>query len=141
MCQLAFYLPEDSRTQRLGIVRKANWPVLFYLISNVALIPFIYFAVKISGNGDVGTAAGALPFGLRIHDLLKLIYRLFSHQSMLGFPGLSAAAILAGLTLIVLAAIPGSNQRARQLLLFLHVNLILVSLGGLTASKFNAFAS
>jgi len=96
--------------------------------------------VKISDGGDVSTAAVALPFSVRIHDLIKLIYRLFSHQSMLGIPGLSAAALLAGLTLIVFATIPGSTQRARQLLLFLLVNFALITLAGLTTSAFHAFA-
>jgi hypothetical protein len=59
---------------------------------------------------------------------------------MLGIPGLSAAALLAGLTLMVFAAIPGSNQRARQLLLFLLVNFILIALAGLTTSAFGAFS-
>jgi hypothetical protein len=59
---------------------------------------------------------------------------------MLGIPGLSAAALLAGLTLMVFATIPGSNQRARQLLLFLLVNFTLVALAGLTTSSFHAFS-
>jgi hypothetical protein len=139
LCLLASYLPVDSRTEGLGIVRKAKWPLLFYLISIVALTPFILSAAKISGGGDGSTAAVALPFSVRIHDLIKLIYRLFSHQSMLGIPGLSAAALLAGLTLMVFATIPGSNQRARQMLLFLLVNLTLVALVGLTTHAFNAF--
>jgi hypothetical protein len=141
LCLLASYLPVNSRTEGLGIVRKAKWPLLFYLISIVALIPFILSAVKVSGGNYVSTAAVALPFSVRIHDLIKLIYRLFSHQSMLGIPGLSAAALLAGLTLMVFATIPGSNQRARQLLAFLLVNFTLVALVGLTSSAFNAFAS
>jgi 4-amino-4-deoxy-L-arabinose transferase-like glycosyltransferase len=140
LCLLAYYLPVDSRTEALRIVRKATWPLLFYLISIVALIPFILSAVKISGGGDVSIAAVALPFSVRIHDLIKLIYRLFSHQSMLGIPGLSAASLLAGLALVIFAAIPGSNQRARQLLLFLLVNLALVALVGLTTSALHAFA-
>jgi hypothetical protein len=120
-------------------VRKAKWPLLFYLISIIGMLPFILAAVKNSGGGDVSAAAVALPFSVRIHDLIKLIYRLFSHQSMLGIPGLSAAALLAGLTLVVFATIPGSNQRARQLLLFLLVNLALVTLVGLATRAFNAF--
>ena len=139
LCLLASYLPLGSRTEGLVIARKAKWPLLLYLISIVALIPFIFSAVKISGGDDVGTAAVALPFSIRIHELIKLIYRLFSHQSMLGIPGLSAAALLAGLTLMVFAAIPGSNQRARQLLLFLLVNLTLVAIIGLATHAFNAF--
>jgi 4-amino-4-deoxy-L-arabinose transferase-like glycosyltransferase len=139
LCLLAYYLPVASRTAGLGIVRKAKWPLLFYLISIMAAIPFILAAVKVSGGGDVSTAAMALPFSVRLHGLIKLIYRLFSHQSMLGIPGLSVAALLAGLTLVVFATIPGSNQRARQLLLFLVVNLTLVTLVGLTTRAFNAF--
>jgi 4-amino-4-deoxy-L-arabinose transferase-like glycosyltransferase len=140
LCLCASYLPVNSRTEGLAIVQKAKWPLLVNLISVVALIPFVLSAVKISGGGDVSTAAMTLPFSVRIHDFIKLIYRLFSHQSMLGIPGLSAAALLAGLTLMVFATIPGSNQRARQLLLFLLVNLALVALIGLTTSAFHAFA-
>jgi 4-amino-4-deoxy-L-arabinose transferase-like glycosyltransferase len=140
LCLLAYYLPVNSRTEGLGIVRQAKWPLLFYLISVVALIPFILSAVKISGGGDASTASAALTFSVRIHDLIRLIYRLFGHQSMLGIPGLSAAALLAGLALIVFAATPGSNQRARQLLLFLLMNLTLIALVGLTTRAFNAFS-
>jgi hypothetical protein len=140
LCLFASYFLVGSRAERFEIVRRARWPLLFYLISIIALIPFILSAVKISGGGDVGATAVALPFSVRIHDLIKLIYRLFSHQSMLGIPGLSAAALLAGLTLVVFTMIPGSDQRARQLLLFLLVNLTLVALVGLTARAFNAFS-
>jgi 4-amino-4-deoxy-L-arabinose transferase-like glycosyltransferase len=140
LCLLASYLPLESRAERSRMVRKAQWPLLFYLISFIALFPFIFSAVKLSGGGDVNTAAAALPFSVRIHDFIKLIYRLFSHQSMLGIPGLSVAALLAGLTLMVFAAIPGSNQRARQLLGFLLVNFVLIALAGLTTSAFGAFA-
>lgn len=140
LCLFASYLPVDWRTEGLGLVRKAKWPLLFYLISVAALIPFILSALKNSGGGDVSAAAVALPFSVRIHDLIKLIYRLFSHQSMLGIPGLSAGALLAGLTPMVFAMIPGSNQRAKQLLLFLLVNLTLVALVGLTTRAFHAFA-
>jgi uncharacterized membrane protein len=140
ICLLAAYRPVASRMEGLGIVRKAKWPLLFYLVSVVALIPFIISAVKISGGGDVSTAAVTSSLSIRLHDLVKLIYRLFSHQSMLGIPGLSAAALLAGLTLMVFAAIPGSNPRARQLLLFLLVNLTLVALASLATSAFHAFS-
>jgi hypothetical protein len=140
LCLLVSYLPVDSRAERLAIVRKAKWPLLFYLISIATLVPFVLSAVKMSGGGDAGTAAVPLPFSVRVHDLIRLIYRLFSHQSMLRIPGLSAAALLAGLTLMVFAAIPGSNQRCRQLLLFLLVNFALIALAGLTTSAFGAFA-
>jgi hypothetical protein len=103
ICLLAAYRPVASRMEGLGIVRKAKWPLLFYLVSVVALIPFIISAVKISGGGDVSTTAVTSSLSIRLHDLVKLIYRLFSHQSMLGIPGLSAAALLAGLTLMVFA--------------------------------------
>jgi hypothetical protein len=59
---------------------------------------------------------------------------------MLGIPGISAAAMLMGLALMVFAAIPGSDQHARQLLLFLLVNLALVVIAGLTTSAFHAFS-
>jgi Dolichyl-phosphate-mannose-protein mannosyltransferase len=139
-CLLAAYRSVESRIEVLGIVRKATWPLLFYLVSIVALIPFILAAVKISGAGDLSTAAVTSSFSVRIHDFIKLIYRLFSHQSMLGIPGLSAVAMLAGVTLMVFAALPGSNQRAKQLLLFLLVNFALVAVIGLTTSAFHAFA-
>jgi hypothetical protein len=141
LCLFASYLPVDSRTEGLTIVRKARWPLLFYLVSIFALTPFILSAVKISVGGDVSTTAMALPFSVRIHDFIRLIYRFFGHQSMLGIPGLSAAALLAGLTLMVFATLPGSNQRARHLLIFLVVNLALVAIIGLATRAFNAFSS
>jgi uncharacterized membrane protein len=140
LCLLASYLPIDSRTEGMAIVQKAKWPLLFYLISIVALIPFILSARKISGGGNVSSVTATLSFSARIHELIKLIYRLFSHQSMLGIPGLSVAALLAGLTLTVFATIPGSNRRARQLLIFLLVNFALVALAGLATTAFNAFS-
>jgi hypothetical protein len=145
LCLLASYLSADSRTAGMSIVWNAKWPLLFYLISLAALIPFILSAVNlsgvnISGGGPVVTAAGTLPFNERVHDFIKLVYRLFSHQSMLGIPGLSAASMLAGVTLMVFAAIPGRNQRARQLLLFLIVNFALIALAGLFTSAFQAFS-
>jgi len=141
LCLFASYLQIGSRTEALGIVRKAKWPLLFYLISVVALIPFILSAVRISGGGDVSTAAVALPLSVRSHDLIKLVYRFFGHQSMLGIPGLSATALLAGLTLIAFSTTPGSNPRARQVALFLLVNLTLVAIIELTTRAFNAFSN
>jgi hypothetical protein len=49
--------------------------------------------------------------------------------------------MLAGLTLMIFAAIPGSSPRGKQLLLFLLVNLTLIALGGLTTSAFQAFTA
>jgi 4-amino-4-deoxy-L-arabinose transferase-like glycosyltransferase len=137
---LVCYFPAVSRRDHLEIVRRARWPLGFYLVSLVGMIPFILAAVRISGRGDVGPAVVALPLSFRIHDLLRLVYRLFSHQSMLGIRGLSSAALLAGLALVVFATLPGSNQRARQLLLFLLVNFGLITLAGLTTTAFGAFS-
>ena len=60
---------------------------------------------------------------------------------MLGIRGLSAAAMLAGVTLIVIAILPGSDRRARHLLHFLVVNLALVTVLSLTTQAFHAFSS
>jgi hypothetical protein len=139
LCLFASYFFAGSWAGGFGVVRQAKWPLLFYLISIVALIPFIFSAVNISGGGDVSATVAALPFSTRIHDLVKLIYRFFSHQSMLGIRGLSVAALLAGVALIISAVIPGSDQRAKQLLLFLIVNLTLTALVGLATHAFNAF--
>ncbi len=140
LCLLAFYLPVISRKEGLRIVWEAKWPLLFCLTSIIGLIPFILSAVKNSGGGATGTAAVALSFDVRMHDLIRLIYRLFSHQSMLGIPALSAAALLAGLTLVAFTATPGSDQRSRPLLLFLLVNFTLIALASLATSAFGAFA-
>jgi Dolichyl-phosphate-mannose-protein mannosyltransferase len=128
-----------SRAAGVRVVRQATWPMLFCLLSIVALAPIVLAAVNISAVGAVGDAVAATPFSVRIHDLIRLIYRLFSHQSMLGIPGLSAAALLAGVTLVIFAMVPGSDQRAKQLFLFLIVNLTLTAVAGLATHAFNAF--
>lgn len=145
LCLLASYLAVGARANTIRIARKAIWPLLFYLIGIAGLIPFIISAARNSGGSDVGITAVARSFGDRLHDIIKhdiikLIYRLFSHQSMLGIPGLPAAALLAGLTLMMFAVIPGSNQRAKALMLFLLVTFMLIALAGLTMSAFNPFA-
>jgi hypothetical protein len=104
------------------------------------MFPFILAAVKLSGGSDLSLTPVAPPFGVRIHDLIRLIYRLFAQQSMLGIRGLSIAAMLAGLTLMVFAAIPGSNPRCKPLLLLLLVNFSLIGIAGLTTSAFGAFS-
>jgi hypothetical protein len=141
LCLAATYLPMDSRAEGLGILRKAMWPLLFYLISVVGMIPFILSAMKLSSGGDVGTTAAVLSLGARIHDVIHLVYRLFGHQAMLGIPGLSAAATLAGLLLMAFSLIPGSNPRARSLLIFLLVNFALIACISLCTRAFNAFSS
>jgi uncharacterized membrane protein len=140
ICLLVVYLPVDSRTQLLTIIRRATWPLLFYLTSLVGLIPFILAAVRNSRGGTVSAAGAAMLPSARIHDFVRLIYRFFSHQSMLGIPGLTMAALIAGLGLMLLAAMPGSSRRARPILLFLLVNLILIAIAGLSTSAFGAFA-
>jgi len=141
LCLLAAYLPVNSRARGETLVRKAAWPLMFYLLSMVGMIPFILSAVRNSGGADVSNTGVTPSFNDSIHAFIKLVYRLFGHQSMLGIPGLSAAALLAGLALMALSMVPGSNQRARQLMLFLLTNLSLVALVGLTTRAFNAFAS
>jgi hypothetical protein len=139
ICLFLFsYLPR-SNAAKLAVARRALLPMLFYLVSLAVLAPFVHAAVTISGGGAVGDAVAVAPLGTRIHDLVRLIYRLFCHQSMLGIPGLSALSLLAGLSLCIFGLIPGSQQRARQLLLFLVVNLTLTALVGLATRSFNAF--
>jgi hypothetical protein len=140
LCVLTSYVPIKSPADMLALLRKAKWPLLFYLISIIGLLPFILASVKQSDGGDVNTAAAALPFIAKIYDIIKLTYRLFAHQSMLGIPGLSAAAMLAGVTLILFAAIPGSNPRCRPLLLYLLINFSLIAIVGLKTRAFNAFS-
>jgi 4-amino-4-deoxy-L-arabinose transferase-like glycosyltransferase len=139
-CLLAFYLPHYPRPEGLRIVHKAKWPLLFYVMALSGLMPFVFAAVRNSSGGDMRTAAVTLPFSVRIHGVIKVTYRLFSHQSMLGIPGLSAAALLAGLLLMIFGTTPGSDQRGRQLLLFVFVNFILVALVGASTSAFSAFS-
>jgi uncharacterized membrane protein len=142
LCLFACYFLDflgGSRAAGFRVVRQGAWPMLFCLLSIVALVPIVLAAVNISAVGAVGDAVAASPFSVRIHDLIRLVYRLFSHQSMLGIPGLSAAALLAGLTLIIFAVIPGSNRRAKQLFLFLIVNLTLTAVAGLATHAFKAF--
>jgi len=139
LCLFASYFLVRSRAAGFRVARQAIWPLLFYLFSVVALTPLVLAAVKISGAGAVGDAVAFAPFSARIHDLIRLIYRFFSHQSMLGIPGLPAGALVAGVTLIIFTMIPGSDQRAKQLLLFLMVNLTLIALVGLVTHSFNAF--
>ena len=135
---LFYYLPRASAA-KLAVARRAMLPMLFYLVALAVLAPFVHAAVTISGGGAVGNAAAVAPLGARVHDLVRLIYRLFCHQSMLGIPGLSALSLLAGLSLCIFATIPGSDQRAKPLLLFLVANLTLTALAGLAVHSFNAF--
>lgn len=133
LCLLIYYLPVTSSTAAIEIARRARWPLLLYLFIVIGLLPFILAAMKVGGSPT------AIPMGERIHSFLKLIYRLYSHQSMLGIPGLSIATALTGLLLTASAAIPGGNPRARPLLLLLLVNLAIVVILGLMTRAFNAF--
>jgi hypothetical protein len=58
---------------------------------------------------------------------------------MLGVPGLSALSLLSGVLLCIFAMLPGSDQRAKHLFLFLIVNIALTALVGLATRSFNAF--
>jgi 4-amino-4-deoxy-L-arabinose transferase-like glycosyltransferase len=140
-CLCVGYVRVTSKPEKLEMLSKAKWPLLFYLIAFMGIIPFVISAVKLSGGGDVGNPITSPTLSARFHDLIKLIYRFFSHESMLGLPGLSVAALIAGLTLVVVAITPGSNRRAKQLVLFLFVNLFLVSLIDLATHAFNAFSA
>lgn len=141
LCLLIGYFPAASPSDGLALARKAKWPLLFYLATFAGLVAFVISAVKNSGGGDISTSAAGVPLSAHLHDLVKLIYRFFGHESMLGITGLSAAALIAGVSLVVFAAIPGSNPRARQLGLFLLVNLLLVSFIDLTTHAFKAFSA
>lgn len=135
-CIVLAYAMGGDRAKLPAVMRRAIWPLVFYVASFLALIPLLASAFRLSAAAGSGSV---LPLDIRAHDALRLIYRLFSHQSMLGIPGLSAAAALSGLGLISLAATRGADPRVRRLLLMLGVNMALVGLVGATAHAFDAF--
>ena len=141
LCLLASYRSVSSRSAKLAIVRKARWPVLLYAVGVVGLVPFIFSALKNSPRGDLGAAVVEPAYYGRLYAVVKLIYRFFGHQSMLGVPGLSAAAMVAGVALVAFSTLSGSDPRARQMVLLLFTNLGLVALVSLGTHAFNAFAS
>ena len=140
MCLFISYRCVGSQKEAVVILRKAKWPLIFYSISMIGLLPFIIGAMNYPGGG--ATLSANLPgqASARMFDFVRLIYRLFSHQSMLGIPGLALASLLAGLTLMSFSVIPGSDPRCKQLLLFILVNFTLIVIAGLTTSAFGAFA-
>ncbi len=135
---LSYYLPFHTRTQGLELLRKTKWPLMFYLLSILGLIPFVVAAVN---NSAAPHASAVVSFSVRIYELIKLVYRLFSHQSMLGIPGLAVAALLAGLTLIAFGMTRGSNPHCKPLLLYLLVNFVLITLGALVTTAFGAYST
>lgn len=129
-----------NRSERLQQLRPFLAPGLTYLFFLFLLLPFVFAAVEVSGQASLPDGAFTFQTKEYAHDLVRMLYRFFAHQTMLEVPGLNVIIPILGLALTALAWRVNISQRARQLVLFLVVTVIFVASAGLVVNSFNVFS-
>jgi 4-amino-4-deoxy-L-arabinose transferase-like glycosyltransferase len=132
---LAMLKAEDGE-ERVAILKGFLAPGLVSALFVIPLLPFVLAAVKVSGPA---VAADTLPARDYVHDLAKMVYRFYAHQTLRGVTGLNLLVPALGLALTLLACLVDLSQRARQLAVFLAVNVALVATAGLLTRSFDVF--